>query len=449
MNSLLDRYRRWGKRSRQAIVNVVVSFGAKGISILVSMLVVPMTIHYVSPTKYGIWLTLSSIISWVGFFDLGLGNGMRNKIAEAKAKGNNELAQQYVSTTYFTVGAIVSVIFLIVTVGNQFVNWAAVLNVDAIYTEELRKVFGILASFFCLNMVVRLFSSVLTADQRPGLASLVSASGQILSLAAIFILTKFTKGSLINLAVFYAGIPTLNLLCWGFVAYHFTRYKQLAPRAGSFRPALIKNILGVGFQFFLIYLCMLAIFQIINIVISRELGPESVTQYNVAYKYFNIIYMCAMIVISPFWSAFTDAYHKNDFKWMIRVKSLLEKLWLCSVLVAIIMIVFSRQFYHLWIGNDVKIELVLSIGMAIYILMQCLGAIYMNMINGIGFIRLQTWVYIVFALVSYPLMKYSCHHFGLIGILAVPTACYLAQAIVGKIQLEMLLHGRGHGIWRK
>jgi hypothetical protein len=35
----------------------------KCISILVSLQVVPLTIGYVNPTKYGIWLTLSSIIA--------------------------------------------------------------------------------------------------------------------------------------------------------------------------------------------------------------------------------------------------------------------------------------------------------------------------------------------------------------------------------------------------
>ena len=51
--------------------NIITSFFLKCISILVSLQVVPLTITYINPTKYGIWLTLSSIIAWLSYFDLG------------------------------------------------------------------------------------------------------------------------------------------------------------------------------------------------------------------------------------------------------------------------------------------------------------------------------------------------------------------------------------------
>lgn len=449
IRQISNRFNRFGERSRKSILNIFLSFGAKGITIIIQLMIVPLTINYVNPTQYGIWLSLSSIISWIGFFDLGLGNGMRNKFAESIAKNEKELAHQYVSTTYFTIGGIVLCLFLIISLLNQFVSWATVLNVDQAYTLELRKVFGVLSVFFCLNMVVKLFSTLLTADQRPGIASIINVVGQALSLFAIYILTKVSDGSLLNLALFYSGIPTVSLLCWSLVAFSFTRYRQYAPHYKSFRPSLIKNILNIGIQFFVIYLCIIAIFQIINVAISRELGPEAVTQYNIAYKYFNIVYSIMVIVITPFWSAFTDAYYKNDIKWMMRVKTILERFWLLSVLVVIFMVIIADLFYKLWIGNEVHIDKFLSVGLAVYILVQCYSAIYMNMINGIGAVRLQLIVYLVFAFVSYPVMIYSCRYFGLLGILISPTLCYLVQSILAKIQLEKLLRGNSQGIWAR
>jgi hypothetical protein len=50
--------------------------------------------------KYGSWLTLRSIILWFAFFDIGLGNGLRNKFTEAKAPGNLERTRIYISTAY-------------------------------------------------------------------------------------------------------------------------------------------------------------------------------------------------------------------------------------------------------------------------------------------------------------------------------------------------------------
>ena len=66
--------------------NIIASLFLKGISILVSLQVVPLTINYINPTRYGIWLTLSSIVAWLSYFDLGFAHGFRNRFAEAVAK---------------------------------------------------------------------------------------------------------------------------------------------------------------------------------------------------------------------------------------------------------------------------------------------------------------------------------------------------------------------------
>ena len=97
------------RRTSDAKKNIFLSFGNKGLSILISLIIVPITINYVNPTQYGVWLTISSIVGWISFFDFGLAHGFRNKFAEARANIDNDLAKKYVSTTY----AILTIIFVI------------------------------------------------------------------------------------------------------------------------------------------------------------------------------------------------------------------------------------------------------------------------------------------------------------------------------------------------
>ena len=78
------------ERSVKAKKNILGSILIKGFSILISLIVVPLTINYINPSRYGIWLTLSSIVGWFSFFDIGLTQGLRNKFAEAKAKGEKK-----------------------------------------------------------------------------------------------------------------------------------------------------------------------------------------------------------------------------------------------------------------------------------------------------------------------------------------------------------------------
>ena len=71
--------------------HIIYSFGIQGLSILIGLLYVPLLLNYLTQEKYGIWLTLTSILGWFSYFDIGLGNGLRNKLAESIALGNNRL----------------------------------------------------------------------------------------------------------------------------------------------------------------------------------------------------------------------------------------------------------------------------------------------------------------------------------------------------------------------
>ena len=116
------------ERSVKAKKNIIASFFLKGSSIIISIVMVPLAINYVNVSQYGIWLTLSSIVVWFSFFDIGLTQGLRNKFAEAVAKGNDELARVYVSTTYAILGIICSIIWLLFIFINQYLNWPKILN---------------------------------------------------------------------------------------------------------------------------------------------------------------------------------------------------------------------------------------------------------------------------------------------------------------------------------
>lgn len=443
-----NRFYSSSSRTKNAIGNILVSMVSKGIIILVSFLIVPMTINYVNATQYGIWLTISSVMGWITYFDLGFGNGFRNKYAEAKANNDLITQKQYVSTTYFATTVLVIFIYILASVINICVDWSELLKIDSSYSQDLKVVFAIVAFFFCLHMVLSTFSYLLLADQKPGLLSMLQVVGQVLSLLVIIVLTKVSQGSLVNLALFYSSIPTIVLMIASVIFFR-CKYRTVTPSLKFIKPHLIQNILNLGIQFFFITICLILVFQIVNVVISRELGPDSVTEYNIAYKYFHLLYMFMVIIITPFWSAFTDAYSKGDMLWMKKSLKKLEQSWLVAVGIGIVMLIISPWFYKFWVGEQVHVSFYVSIALLIYMLVQTLGAIYMQLINGIGTIRLQLYTYCVFALVSWPIITYSCRIFGVYGAVSAPVLAYLVQSVLGKIQIEKLLANKAKGIWHK
>lgn len=435
------------ERSKRIAGNVVVSFIAKGVSILCSLLIVPLTLKYLNSTLYGIWLTISGIIAWVGFFDLGFGNGFRNRFAEAKAQGDIQKARAYLSTTYLAMFILITIILIICLLLNSFIEWPHFLHIDDGYTAELRTTFAILIIFFCFNLVVSIFSTLATANQNPALSSIINACGQVIAIVVIWILVKYSEGSLVNLALYYSGIPGIVMLVFSIIAYRFTSYKEYSPSFRLIRVAYIKDLMSLGIKFFVICVSLIFIFQLTNIILLRECGADSVTQYNIAYKYFHVLYSVVIIIITPLWSAFTDAYKQQDIVWMRNTIRNMNKIQIAIVVVGLLMLALSAFVYRIWLNGEVDIPFGLSVAMLLFMLSCIISNVYMYMINGIGTISLQLIIYVVMAIIAWPVLTLSARYLGVEGVLFFPIFVYCIQAIVAKMQLDRILDGRAKGIW--
>ena len=54
----------------------------KPVSMILSLMYTPILLNYLGNEKYGLWATLLSVINWVNYFDVGIGNGLRNLLAK-------------------------------------------------------------------------------------------------------------------------------------------------------------------------------------------------------------------------------------------------------------------------------------------------------------------------------------------------------------------------------
>lgn len=429
--------------------NILASSMLRVISILISLIVVPATINYINSERYGIWLTLSGIIAWLSYFDFGFAHGFRNRFAEAVAKDDHLLARKYVSTTYAVLALIFAAMMVITSIVNNFISWSSILNVNTSLDNELRAVFQILIVFFCINIVAEVFSTMLTASQRPAVATAIKTGGNLLSFIVIVILTYTTKGSLEYLAIAFSGVPCLLTILVSIITFNKGRYRKYAPSFKQIDFSLTKNIVGMGGQFFLIMMCMLLIFQFTNIIISRELGPESVTLYNVTYKIFSVVEMAIMIILTPIWSAYTDAYTRKDFTWMKHCTTKLEKMGLITFPILILFTIMSPFIFKLWLGDKVEASIYVSAAVAFFTFCKIMGAIYMHQINGTGKVRIQLITYSIIALFAIPVMIYSCRRWGLAGIVIVPSVAFFVQLAICRIQLNKIIAQTATGIWNK
>lgn len=187
------------RRTVRVKQNVVASILLKGVDVVIYLLLVPLTLGYLNSYEYGIWLTLNSVLLWINSFDIGLGNGLRNKLAIAMARGNKALGRAYVSTTFYALIIIVSLLLSVFYIFNSFIDWYSLLNVDRQLVTHLSDI--VLVSFvcFCLNFVFKFVGNIYLALQLPAVTNLLNLLGHGLALIIIIILTHLMEGNLFML----------------------------------------------------------------------------------------------------------------------------------------------------------------------------------------------------------------------------------------------------------
>lgn len=428
-------------RSHNYLRQVKGSVVFKGLAVACSFLSIPLMIHYLGQAQYGVWSTLLSVMTWITFFDLGLGNGLRNKLAESLAKEQADEARNYVSSAYSLIGLISLTLFVILAIAAFTVPWQKVFNTQSLSAEILSYAVMITGFFIALNFWLSLINSVLNAVQKTSVVVLGQFLFNALSLILVYVLTKTTDASLLYLATVY-GISMIgaNVLLSG---WFYKGNMSLTPKF-SLDFSHIRPLLSLGLQFFVIQIAVLVIFTTDKILITQLFGPEFVTPYDVVFKLFGVITLAYGLITAPLWSTYTDAYHRGDFMW---IKGMLKKQLLMFgliILAVIFLILIAKPAIAIWIGGDLVVSLPLVVSVGLFILISTWNNVYAFFLNGIGKIRLQLYSAVLAMLINLPLALYFTRYlgFGVEGVVLATCASLALFAVIGPLEVHSVLRNK-------
>src|ERR1700745_3408471 len=98
-------------RSRRAGGTASTSYIAKGLTVLASFVSVPLTVDYLGSERYGVWLTINSLLLWMALSDFGLaGTALVNALSEAVGNHDRGAARRYVASAFWALLTIALVI---------------------------------------------------------------------------------------------------------------------------------------------------------------------------------------------------------------------------------------------------------------------------------------------------------------------------------------------------
>lgn len=448
-SNIKNFYLKGNPKTLRAKKNITVSFISKTVSIIISFLIVPLTLSYVGKVEYGIWMTLSSIIHWFTYFNIGLGNGLRNKLAEALALEDMQRARVYISSTFALISGVALILLTGFLFASRYISWNKVLNTDTIPNAELLNVVIITFLFFSINFVFKLVTDILQAQQRYAVNDIINIIAQIAGLLAIYILVKTTDGSLFNLCLVYAGKAPIVTMIAGILLFS-SSLKELKPSIKyiDFKKAI--PLLNLGFKFFIGQILYLIVTRSSLFLVIQFFGPEEVTVFNLAVRYMTIGTMLYMMVLTPLLAAFTEAYTKGEFVWINRTINRMNIVWLLASACIIILALGYRMFFKFWVGDQVLVPTSLIIALAISGILNMYYSKYNLFFNGIGIIKMQLYVVGAQALLIIPFSFFLFKiNLGLASIVVAQIILYVPSSIVAYIQYRKIINKTATGIWSK
>lgn len=448
--SIRDKFQKADGRSKKMYKNTAAMMFIKGASILISLMSAPIMLHHVNRADYGVLLTLTSIVGWVGMMDVGLGNGLRNKLPEMLAKGDLDGAKKAISSSYATLAIYVGLLISAFLIASPFIDWLNILNSPKSDAEEINGLAMVVFIAFCLQFLLGLIVSILYAHQMPAMNSLISFGSQIVTFIALIVQVYiFNVSSVFQIGAVNCLIPP-SLMLIGTIILFNTKLKEVAPSFRLIDFKSVSGILSLGVKFFILQIITIVLFQANSIIITRVVGPEAVVEYNMAFRYISVLTMFFNIMITPIWSATTDAYVRGDFAWIRKTLNFSRKICLIAIVSGVLMTILSKQVYTLWLGKGaIDISYTTTGLICLCVSFDMLYKVYGIIINGTGKVFAQMVITGIIAICYVPLALLLGEIFGLSGVLIANSLVFVLNYLWSKIQCTKILNNTAYGFWGK
>lgn len=311
---------------------------------------VPITVRYLGPSSYGIWMTIASTVTIFFVLDIGISSTLTNLVSAAYARDDRELARDYFATALWTLVGIAAGLGLVARLVWPHLDWAAIMSVRSPeLVEQTSHAVGAALAVFLMSLPANLVPRVLAGYQELHSANLFQAAGSILSLLVVVVIVH-AHGTLPWLVAGYAGASlAANLACMAWMCLVAKPWMKPWPR--RVRPRYIRAIFSSGMQFFAVQIAGVVVFSSDNLIIAHYMTPAQVTPYAVTWRLVGYIAAIQTMIFPALWPAYSEAWERRDFDWIRRAYGRLRQATIVMLAGGcVVVLAAGREIIRIWAG---------------------------------------------------------------------------------------------------
>jgi O-antigen/teichoic acid export membrane protein len=416
VSALFRRHFHKGRGGRAKLA-ISTSLIARIVTALISFAIMPITIRYLGNEGYGLMVTISSVVGWLQFSNMGIGLGLQNALTEETAKGDRTVQRELVSTAVVALAAIGVGLLVVGAAVYSLIDWLKIFPPSTErFAYEIPWCVAIVFFGFVSTVVLGFVGPIYAARQELHLGSIQSVCSSAIGMLGTLFVVHNRLGLTGIVAV---TVGATGLVQWAFALWtlYWRRIPELRPSLKFFTQSAWKRLFHSGLQFFLLQICNIVFFQLDAMLINHFLSADRVTPYAVAQKVFLQVGGLLGMVTGSLWAAYGNAKAQRDFVWIRSTHGKIVRLF-CFFYGALSfgMVLAGKHILSWWVGVAAAPSVTLLFAVAFYFCLRDWTALYAMLLNGLNVIREQIPALIVTSLLALLFEIYLIKRFGTVGL---------------------------------
>ena len=406
---------RSAERYRRIAWSTLLAAAARVVGLATSFISVPLVIGYLGSERYGMWITMSSLVAVLGPLDLGIGLGLLTAVSDAHGRDDRATARRAISTAAAMLMLIATLSVAVFALAFPVIPWARIFNVvSPTAVAEAGPASAVLFGAFALGLPLGIVGQVQLAYQSGYISSAWAIAGNLGSFAAMLLVIHL-RGSLPVLVVALTGVGLVAAALNGWFLFRRQR-PWLMPRRRDVALSTARPLLKTGSLFLVLQLAGLIGYQIDNLVIAQLLGATNVQEYAVPAKLFTLAPTLLSFALTPLWPAYRESLARGDGAWVRR--TLRRSIMLAGAVnlpTSLALVIVAPILLHLWVGGAVHPTPLLLIGLGSWAMMNTLNGPFAMLLNGANVVGLQAACSISMAVVNVAISILLVQRIGVSG----------------------------------
>jgi len=407
---------------------------------LLTLISYPIIVQKLGIEVYGVWVTISIVVSLSQLGDMGFNDGVIMKISESILSENKTKKVQIISSFFvFILLSSIAIAFILLLFKNVIIDFLEISIKENLNVVNL--------FFWVITMIPLILVSNYLKAVLQGIGKYTYANYSFIFLrlfqVVLSIVLLYLDYNIWSLVIAnYCFFTLCNLIYF----YFLIKFKA-SIRISYFDYKVLKDVLSFGFKVFISRVVQkFFIDELIKIFIAKHYGFKAVGSFDISFKIIRLIRSLFDHAMKPTINEVTKLVKQTPKLALGFVTNLQKKIILPIIPFVILLIIFADFIFKIWLGSAFNEEIIIffRILMCSYIINFFAIPTYNGLLGG-GFskeIIVSTFISVIIILSGVLILiffkeKNNIHPVLLYGIMIIINSSYLIYIFNKKNNIEI------------